>query len=213
MGMEPDDKARTDDIELAIGLCLDDLSTRLISKGFLTAYDVPLTVNVRDRELTGANDDLNFIFALKYTEGSTVAWLEYCGQEVFLRDYDLSTELAGPPTLWTFFSAGIDGYPVVKLDRNPGDNSELTVYYFPSYTPDNVQQARSASAILAGSLAYFYGIENPKGAAYYARFERGAFRMRAADDFRAKPTSRIVMSKDDQNIKAATRTILSKRMP
>lgn len=212
MGMEPDDKARTDDIELAIGLCLDDLSTRLVSKGFLSAYDVPLTAGVRDKELTGANDDLNYIFAIKYTEGSTIAWLEYYGQEVFLRDYDLSTELSGPPTIWTFFSAN-DGYPVIKLDRNPAANSELTVYYYPSYTPDNVQMARSASAILAGALAYFYGIENPKGAPYYQRFERGAFRMRAADDYRAKPISRIVMSKDDLAIKSATRAVLNKRMP
>jgi len=211
LALSATDKSRGPDIELAMGLCLDDLSTRLVSKGFLMAYDEPLTLNVRDQVLKGLNEDLKYLFGIKYNYGAEIIWLDYCGVELFLRKYDIADDLQGPPTLWTQLTAD-GGYPVIKLDRNPADNSFLTVYYYPEYTPDNVQNARSIATITSGTLSYFYGIGTPAGAPYYAAFNAGSTRMRASDDFRSKPTSVIVPSKDDEAIRSARDVLKGKRM-
>ena len=212
LALDPVDRSRSKDIELAMGLALDDLSTRLISKGFLSSYNLPLTVGEREFIIEGQGQDLNFIFLMKYTSGGYEAWLEYKGQEQFIRQDDIALDgQSGQPSVWTVYGSS-DGFPTIKLDRPAQGSASLTVLYFPNYTPDNVAQARSASAIVSGTVAYFFGIDNVKGQNYYTAFKEGTKRMRAADDFRAKPTSKIVPSKDDEEINEIRWNIRGRRM-
>ena len=189
------DENRTDDIALALQLCLDDFSNRLKSEGFLTEDTQSVAVNDRSVALTGSYSDLKYLFVLKYEN----TFLDYVGQEEFLRQYDDSDVTAGTPAYFTVLSAD-DGVPTIKLDKPIAVAGTLTFYYFPEITEGNISQLRSASALVNGTISYFYnGTE--VGNAMYGRFVVGVAQMRAADKFLARPSRRIMPSTFDRGVR------------
>ena len=204
------EKGKSTEINNSIAMCLDDLSNRLQSEGLMTTTEVPIAADTRSKELSGEVNDLNFIFALKYGTGNEQKIMEYVEAELFLKLWDNPSAVAGDPSRYTILTS-ISGNPVVKFDVPAKTADTLVLYYFADLTVDNMTRARSSSAIVAGSLAYFYGFSEQKGAIHYERYKVLVQMMRAGDKFRAKKPGQFVQSKEDRDIRTIQQNIRSRR--
>ena len=206
---KPSDKAKSAEINLALALCLDELSNLIQSDSFVTSYSPSVAASDREITLRGAGNDLKFLFGIKYGSGETQALLTYEGPAIFLRDFDNPAATAGTPTVFTILT-GNDGFPVIKFNVPAQAATTLTVYYWPEITPDNVQRGRSMAAIVTGAIAYFYGIDK-EGAGAYERFRQAIKNMRGADDFMPRKSTKLGLSKHQKDVFSLRRTMQNRR--
>lgn len=210
LGMSPTDKSRQGDIELAMILCLDDLANKLKSKSHLLNYTESVAVSDRTINLTGNNNDLKFIFALKYQTGELQKLMDYVDQKKFLTNFDNPSATAGTPSRFTILDSD-EGFPTVKFNVPADAATTLTVYYYPDITPDNISAGRSAGMIVMGTKAYFYGVETERGSILYQNYKELVMGTRGSDHFMAQPSKRFEMSQIDQNIRTVRQNLLDKR--
>lgn len=203
-------KARKRDIDLALGLCLDDMCMRLKSTSFLENTTESMVAGDRTVNLMGTNSDLRYIFQLKFVGSSTSVPLDRVDPEFFLKNFDDPNASRGEPTVYTVLSSDM-GYPTIKLDKPLQKDDTLTVYYFADMTPDNITKARSVSAAVVGTLAWFHGIGSLEGSSYYQRYEQLVMLARASDSFESNAPTGFTMSRTDKNIYAQIQTIRSRR--
>lgn len=204
------DQARKADQELALQLCLEELSTKLKSSSQLLNYEISVAAGTREVTVEGSNTDLRYIYALKYGSGLTQNVLDHKDNKIFLREYDSPSEAAGIPTIYTHLSSS-NGFPIVKFNKPTLSADTLTVYYFPDIDEGNISLARSATAMIDGTLAYFYGKGDERGAIYYQHFREMIKVARAGDDFTLNYQKSFRISKEDNDIRKAGRLMLNKR--
>jgi len=210
LALETKDKAKKSQLDIALGLCLDDMCMRLKSTSFLENTEESMSTGDREINLIGLNNDLRYIFALKFLGSSTKTPLTRVTPEIFLKDYDDPNASAGEPTIYTVLSSD-QGHPTIKLDKPLQKDDTLTVYYFADMTPDNITKARSIAAAVAGTTAYFFGIQSIQGAPYYQSFEKLVMLARASDSFESNAPSMFRMSRADRNIYTQKQQIRSRR--
>jgi hypothetical protein len=211
MGMDPASQRRVQDHELALAAALDELSMRMRSASFLYSYTETIAAQARTATLTGENDDLRSVFALKLGSGTEQRVLEYTEPQVFLRDYDSPAKEVGRPARYTILQATDDGNFTVKFDC-PLESSELlTCYYYRMVTPDNLDVARNVNAAVAGALAYFYGKATAMGAAYAAQFRELAALSRASDSPLQDAAVQFYLPQQDREIRKIQKILQSRR--
>lgn len=199
LALMPKEKVRSGAMNLALGLCLDDMCMRLKSTSFLEVTTESMTAGDRTITLAGANNDLRYIFSLKLAASTNGLPLERKDQKIFLRDHDDPNAEAGEPTFYTVLTSDY-GKPTVKFDRPLQTDDTLTVYYFSDMTPENITKARSVAAAVAGTTAYFFGIKSDRGAPYYDSYRELVMLARASDNFESIAPSGFQMSDADRQI-------------
>jgi len=204
------DKRRSEDIELSMGVALDEAAMRMRSAAFVLSYTLTFATGERTKTLTGNNNDLRSIFALKLGGGSTQRVLEYRTPQQFLRDHDDPSAGAGQPTFWTILVSE-DGFPVVKVNVPLKTSETLTIYYYVVMTPDNVGVARSISAIVSGTLAHFYGIGTEQGIAHYQRFKELVVLARSSDTHSPEAQNTLPLSREDKTLRGVIRNMQIQR--
>lgn len=209
-GLEPGQRRMTTSKELALAACLDELGQRMRSKGFIRSYTATVTANTRSYTVRGDSDDLKSIYALKIGSGDEQRVLEYTDPQQFLRDYDDPNATAGMPSRFTVLVAD-EGFPVVRFNCPLESAESLLVYYHISLTPDNVGLARSISAAVAGTLAYFFGTTTEAGVGHYQRFRELVKLGREADSFTPDVSTEFRLCKQDRDIRVVTAQLRSKR--
>jgi hypothetical protein len=208
--LSPSQRRMTTQKELAMSACMDEFGQRLRSKGFMYSYTVSVDAGSRTVNLTGENDDLKSIYAIKIGEGTYARVLEYTTPQVFLRDYDAPDQTAGRPTRFTQLIS-VDGFPQIKFDCPLEVSETLKVYYHVELTPDNMAMARSISASVAGSLAYFFGVHTEAGSVYYAQFKELVRLAREADTYLPEAPSQFRIPKTDRIVRSLQAQLRSKR--
>lgn len=209
MGMPETDKRKTAMQEMALGAALDDLALRLRPKSFLTSYDEALLSGVRELELSGQNDDLREIFAIRVGTGDKFRILEYKTPQDFLATFE--TTDSGYPAYFTVLTGSVDGFPLVRFDVQAAQQETMTVYYHMDMTPDNVALAKSISAIAAGTIAYFYGTKSEVGAPYYEQFKELATLTRETNTFVNKPILDVPLNDQERSVMETLREIRRSR--
>jgi len=204
------DKKRSNDINIAIGLALDDMSMRLRSKAFLTSYDVTITAALREKELRGDNDDLRSLFALVMGSGANYRVLEHENEQQFLRDHNDPQATAGRPTRFTQLVSS-EGFPTVRFNLPLSESENLKVYYYLELSPENISASRSISAITSGALAYFHGVDSASGQAYYNRYRELSALARASDSFTPEVIKPFHISREDKKIKSIQHQLAQRR--
>jgi len=210
LGMTPGEKRRNDDIELAMGAALDDISTRLQSDSFVTSYTVSATANDRDLQLRGGHDDLHSIFAIKMGTGTDQRVLTYVPKMRFLQDHDDPSASSAKPAYYTQISAE-EGFPIIRFNTPPESAETLTVYYWSNINAENISSARSITAVALGTKAWFYGIQDERGAVLYHKFEQAVKMAREADSFHGSSTSEFQLSRQDQEIRKQVQSDIMSR--
>lgn len=204
------ERSKTSQLTLAMGVALDDLSMRLRSKGFMRSYETTISANARTHNITGENNDLRSIFALKLGSDSFQRVLEYVEPQEFLRDYDSPEAATGRPNKYTqLISDG--GYPTLRFNKPLVVAEVLKVYYYTDMTPDNISAGRSISAVVTGTQAYFWGIQSVKGAPYYDAFEKLAALARASDTYIPTAPTEMRISQELRTIMNTANTIRQAR--
>ncbi|MCK5612804.1 hypothetical protein KAR91_63615 [Candidatus Pacearchaeota archaeon] len=210
VSMSAVDKRRSEDIELSMGVALDEMAMRMRSSAFVLSYTETLAAGERTKTLKGNNLDLRSIFALKLGSGSTQRVLEYRESQQFLRDHDDPSAGAGQPTFWTILVFS-EGFPTIKVNVPEKSSETLTVYYYVDMTPDNVGVSRSISAVVSGTLAHFYGIDSEKGVNNYQRFKELTALARASDTASPEAQSILPLSREDKKLRSVIRTMQIQR--
>lgn len=211
LGMASADKAKTQEIELALTLCLDDYTTKYKSKSMLKSYSATITANDRTVTLEGDNSDLKYIFALKYASGTAnEVVLEYIDPSLWLEEYDSSQESANIPSKFTQLGSEF-GKPTVKFNCPALSSTTMLVYYYPEVTGDDISNARTGAAIVVGTKAYFYGLESVEGARLYEAYKDLIGGARAADEYIADIKSQFKMNQDDRKIYSAAWRLKDRR--
>lgn len=215
MSLIDTDQNRTDDLEVALTMALDDLSMRLKSQAFLTTYEETIATNTRTHTLTGEFNELKRIFALKLGDDIEQRVLSYVNPQQFLNNLDAPDSVsttAGNPNKYTILVSD-DGHPIIKFNTPTAKSETLTVYHFVELTVNNLAASRSSAALVAGTIAYFCGIathainnpdgslKRPSGAGYYVRFKELAALARASDTFTPEVTREFVLSEQDHIIR------------
>ncbi len=206
LDMEPKDKRKTAEHELAMGLALDDLSMRLRSQSFITSYTTSVSSDSREVTVRGDNDDLRFIFAITMGTGTDYRVMEFENAQQFLRDHNSPEASAGKPDRFTILESS-EGYPTVRFNKPLASTETMKVYYYLDVTPDNISASRSVACVTAGTKAYFYGISSEKGAINYAQFQNLAALSRASDTFTPRGTKEIHLSREDKMIRSTVKSL------
>ena len=210
VSMSAVDKRRSQDIELSMGVALDELAMRMRSEAFVLSYTETFAADARTKTLKGNNLDLRSIFALKLGTGSDQRVLEYRNAQQFLRDHDAPDTATGAPSLWTILVFE-DGFPTIKVNVPLAKAETLTVYYYVDMTPDNVGVSRSIAAVVSGTLAHFYGIDSEKGVPNYQRFKELAALAKGSDTASPETQSILPLSREDKTLRAVIRTMQTGR--
>ncbi len=194
------DKKKGDELRLAMGAALDELSMRLKSKSYIVSYSQTIAAAARQTTLRGKSDDLRYLFALKMGSGSEGRVLEYKDPDTFLRTYDASNAPAGSPNFFTIIKSE-DGYPIVRYNVPLVGAEALVTYYYKDITPDGVSFARSIAAVAAGTQAYFFGLGSEQGDRAYSHFKELAALARSSDSFLAHEPTGVQLSRQDKTIR------------
>ena len=196
------DAARADDITASLGLCLDDLATRFKAKGsFLKSDTASISVSDQTVSITGTQADFRHLFALRFATSDYIRILDYKDPKQFLRDHDVAiTATNGKPSIYTVLTTSDEGLPTIKFDRPSDSTATLTIYYVPDITLGSINRAKSVSAIVNGSLAYFYGPGTTLGAGYYQTFKELVTHVRSSDDIHVSAISKFIPSRNDQEV-------------
>ena len=199
-------KKMGDELRLAMGAALDELSMRLKSKSFIVAYSQTIASGKRETTLRGESDDLRYLFALKMGSGSEERVLEYKDPDTFLRTYDAGDAPAGNPSFFTIIKSA-DGYPTVRYDVPLTVAATLVTYYYKDITPDGVSFARSIAAVAAGTQAYFFGLGSESGDRAYSHFKELAALARSSDSFLAHEPTEVLLPRQDRQIRAEIKSL------
>lgn len=208
--LAPADRKNSVRLEGAFAAALEDLGLRLRSKGMLKSYTTTVAASTRSLSLSGENDDLKHIYALKWGSGENERVLEYVNDKQFLDQYDSSQASAGYPSKFTILG-GDDGFPVVKFDVPTLIAESLLVYFLPELSPDNIGLARSSIALVSGTVAYFYGKGTEIGLPYYQQFKELAALSKSNQDFLEDPHQEMPLNKEDHNIRVVFRSMQLRR--
>jgi len=195
MALSPAARSRRNDLDMAMSLCVDDLSMKLQSVGMMTYKDETVAISTRTQTVSGDGGDLQYIYAVKFGTGSDQKLLEYVDQIMFLKQYDDPSATADEPTYYTILTSS-EGHPTIKFDVPTSAADTMRVYYFAELTKETMTKIRSGSALVNGTLAYFLGTAG-EGAGYYERFKEGVKQMRASDNFRTKKHFEYGTSRED----------------
>lgn len=204
--LAPADRKNSIRLEGAFAAALEDLGLRLRPKGMLRSYTESVAINTRSLSLSGENDDLKHIYALKWGTGDDERVLEYVNDKQFLDQYDSSQAEAAYPTKFTILG-GTDGFPLVKFDVPTSVAESMIVYYLPELTSENIGITRSSIALVSGIVAYFYGKGTEIGAPYYAQFKELAALTKSNQDFLEDPHQEMPLNKEDHNIRVTFRNL------
>lgn len=190
-------------VELALILALDDLSLRLKSDSMLTSSTVSVSSGDKTFTFSGASGavDLESIFAITISSGTTKQVVQFIDQKAYLRDYETQTITAGVPEYFSIFASSF-GSPTIKFERELNADATVTVYYFQELTPDTLSFSKSITPFVMGTLAYFYGAGTEQSAAYMQRFEKLIVHMRADDKFVTEPETDVELNSFDKSIKS-----------
>ena len=220
---DPADHVRTDELEVALSMALNDLSARLRSQAYLTSDTDTIAKGSRTHTIKGQYSDAKRIFALKLGGDSTQRVLEFEEPQQFLRDYDAPDASAGSPTRYTILGSS-DGFATIKFNVPLESAETLTVYHFVEFSTNNIAQVRCASAVVAGTIAYFCGIatpavyvydpiekantiKRPSGEKYYAAFEKLAKLSKSADSFTPVAPKQFELAGQDKAIRNTMKNI------
>lgn len=203
------DKGQIKKIERSLSFALDDYTLRLADSGLLTDYDVSISAGDRTVSVPGENDDLKYLFMVKYGTGDNQRVIDFVDKKQFLRNHDSPTATAGTPRVFTVLST-TDGFPVLKFNVPALAATTITVYYWLDMTPENIGQTRSGAAITVGAVAWFYGIGG-NGAAEYAAYEELASLSRGSDHFLKKVEKRFGLNRFDRDVRVLQQQIRMKR--
>ncbi len=203
------DRSNLNKIERSLNFALDDYTLRLADSGLLTNYDISISAGDRTVSVPGENDDLKYLFIVKYGTGNDQKPLEFVDKKQFLRDYDNPNATAGTPRFFTMLST-TDGFPVLKFNVPALAATTITVYYWQDMTPENIGQTRSGVAIMAGGVAYFYGVLGG-GAGEYALFEKLAGLSKGSDHFLKKVEKKFNLNKFDRDVRVLQGQVRLKR--
>ena len=209
--LKPADRSQLKKIDRSLAFALDDYTLKLADSGLLTNYDVPVSANDRSVAIPGENDDLKYLFAVKYGTGDNQIVLTHVDKVQFLRSYDNPNASAGDPKFFMILSND-EGFPVVKFNVPALSATTMTVYYYPDMTAENLGQARSGVAVMAGAVAYFYGIASQVGVVQYALFEKLSVLSKGSDHFLRTVKKTFGLSKFDRNVRAHQSTIRNRRI-
>jgi len=206
-----DDASKSSQMEDALILALDDLSSRMQAKSGLTSYDVSLSKGSTEFVVRGAAEDLQHVYAVQLisTDESRKCLLDWKDPDQFLSDQDTQYGYVQRqyqyPTKYTSISAE-DGFYVLRLDVAADQAYSARVYYFPEVSPETVGYLSNASVVVNGTVAYFYnGTE--VGDKMLTRFLAGVARARANNDVRARPEKKIEMETSQSEIRQGVGSI------
>lgn len=209
--LKPADKSKGKKIDRSLAFALDDYTLRLADSGLLTNYDVPVAANDRSVAIPGENDDLKYLFAVKYGTGDDQIVLTHVDKKQFLRDHDNPSAAAADPKFFMVL-ANDEGFPVVKFNVPALSATTMTVYYYPDMTAENLGQTRSGVAVMAGGVAYFYGIASEVGVVQYALFEKLSALSKGSDHFLRGVEKTFGLSKFDRDVRVLQQQIRFKRI-
>ena len=205
------EKADGKRITRAINNCLDDLSTRLVTKGMLTTYDVTVSASSRTYTIVGEANDLRYLFALKYGSGALQKGLTYVDPEEFIRKYDDPSAAVGVPKYFTILDNDA-GDPVIKFNVPTSASDTLVIFYAIDYTSNNLNQLRSGSAVIAGVLAWFWGIaDGGQGERSYLIYLELVKAMRSSDHFLVREKKKVGLNTFDRGIRVASNIFRNNR--
>jgi len=203
------DRGNLKKIERSLSFALDDYTLRLADSGLLTNYDVSISAGDRTVSIPGENDDLKYLFIVKYGTGEDQKPIDFVDKKQFLRDHDNPAATAGTPKFFTILST-TDGFPVLKFNVPALAATTITVYYWLDMTPENIGQTRSGAAITVGAVAWFYGIGGA-GAIEYAAYEKLAALSKGSDHFLKKVEKKLDLNKFDRDVRVLQGQIRFKR--
>lgn len=187
-------------ISTALISVLDDMATRMRSVAMVKNYTVVLATLDRTKTLTGNNDDLRYIYYLKIGSGEKQKLLRYRPPEKFIEKFDNPSATAGIPTYYTIFESD-EGSPTIKFDVPLAASSSLLVYYFAQTSQQNISRFRSMTAVVAGALAYFWGIADDKGVVQYALYKELMGLTKESDKFNQRHDTKFTMNAFDEEIR------------
>lgn len=187
-------------INTALGLCLEDLTTRMQSDGMLVSDTDSVTAGTRSHTVTGEKKDVRYIYVLKWGTGDDQKVLYYKPPKYFLEKYDNPSQSTGIPTYYTVLLNDI-GNPIIKFDCPTSATDTLTVYYFKNATPQTIGRFRSEIVLVMGTLAYFYGRTTEKGKVLYEDYKEAVKLAREADPFLAQIDAKFQMCKYDREVR------------
>ena len=209
-GLSVGQKKDTAGIELALGLAIDDLAKRTRSSKYMRSYDLSVTAALREIEVSGADDDLAHIFALKLGSGVNQRTLEWCDPQSFLRDYDDPTEPAGRPTVYTILTHSATGFPTVRVNAPLVETETMKVLYYLQVT-GNSAVALPATVLVQGTLAYFFGTSTGEGSVAYERFKEACRIERSMASMNPEAGRRFRLNREDRAIIGIQRSIQARR--
>ena len=177
------EKRAVKQIDIALGLCLDDLAMRMQGKATITNYTVSVAKSTRTVTLSGNNDDLQYLWILKWSTGDNQKVLNYVAPKRFMEDgYDNPGASANIPSYYTIMDSD-DGMPTIKFNCPTSAADTLTVYYHRELTPQGIARLRHKTPIVLGTLAYFHGKGTEGGEALYAQYREAVKLARESDPF------------------------------
>lgn len=219
---EPNERADANRITRAINNCLDDLAIRLITVGVLTSYSVTLAASSRSYTIRGEAADFHYLFAVKFGTSNEQGTLTYVDPGQFLLRYDNPSAVAGVPEYFTILTND-QGDPVVKFNCPTSASDTLVIYYSIDLTGNNVAQLRSGTAVIAGTLAWFWGIADGRvdkiSGQYVAGRGERSYRiyleltklMRSSDHFVMKLKPEVGMNNFDRGVNEIRSDMRSRR--
>ena len=219
---EANEKADSKRITRALNNCLDDLATRLATSGVLTSYSVTLAANSRTYTVQGEAEDFHYLFALKFGSGDQQKTLDYVDPDQFLLTYDNPSATAGVPFCFTILTND-QGDPVAKFNCPTSVSDTLVIYYSIDLTGNNIAQLRSGACVVAGTLAWFWGIADGRVEAASGQYVPGrgerSYRiylelsklMRSSDHFIMKNKPRVGINSFDRSVREIQGNIRNRR--
>jgi len=198
--MSPSEKRADKKISTSLISVLDDMSTRMRSIAMVKNYTVSLATSDRTKTLTGNNNDLSYVYYLKIGSGDDQKLVRYRPPERFIEQYDNPSANAGIPAFYTIFESD-DGSPTIKFDVPLEASNSLLVYYFAQTSQQNISRFRSMSAVVAGALAYFWGVASEKGAVQYALYKELMGLTKESDKFNQRHDTKFVMNKFNRDVR------------
>ena len=77
------DRGQLKKIDRSLNFALDDYTLRLADSGLLTDYDVNISAGDRTVSVPGENDDLKYLFVVKYGTGDDQKTIEFVDKKQF----------------------------------------------------------------------------------------------------------------------------------
>ena len=95
----------------------------------------------------------------------------------------------------------------------PTLNSDtLVIFYAIDYSSNNIDKLRSGSAVIAGTLAWFWGIsDGDRGERSYGVYVGLVALMRSSDHFMIRPKKRLGINAFDRGVRTANNIFRNNR--